>query len=73
MTNTALLESVIAKRGIKKGKIAERLGISYPSLKRKIENMSDFTAGEILAMCDILNIDNLADREAIFFAARVDK
>lgn len=73
MTNTELLEQLINKKGIKKGKIAEKLSISYNTLKRKINNEVPFNAGEIALMCEILEIVSLEDKEAIFFASNVDK
>lgn len=73
MTNTELLEQLINTKGIKKGKIAEKLSISYNTLKRKINNEVPFNAGEIALMCEILEIVSLEDKEAIFFAVNVDK
>lgn len=73
MTNTELLEQLINTKGIKKGKIAEKLSISYNTLKRKINNEVPFNAGEIALMCEILEIVSLEDKEAIFFAVNVDR
>ena len=69
MTNTELLEQLINTKGIKKGKIAEKLSISYNTLKRKINNEVPFNAGEIALMCEILEIVSLEDKEAIFFCS----
>ena len=73
MTNTELLEQLINTKGIKKGKIAEKLSISYNTLKRKINNEVPLNAGEIALMCEILEIVSLEDKEAIFFAVNVDR
>lgn len=68
MTNTALLESIIADRGLKKNYIAKMLGVTPETLIRKIKNASDFKASEIDKMCQILAIDDLKIRDAVFFA-----
>ena len=73
MTDTKLLEALINKKGIKKGKIAEKLNVSYNTLKRKINNEAPFNASEITIMCDVLQIESLREKEAIFFAVNVGK
>lgn len=72
MTNTVALERLIAERGIKKGKLANSINVSYHWLKKKINNEVPFTAGEILILCDLLGINDLRQREEIFFAKEVD-
>lgn len=67
MTNTVLLEEVIAKSGYKKSFIAQKIGISAYTLAQKINNKLEFWASEIDIICDLLGI-NIADRMAIFFA-----
>ena len=73
MTDTKLLEALISKKGIKKGKIAEKLNVSYNTLKRKINNEVPFNASEITIMCDVLQIESVREKEAIFFAVNVGK
>lgn len=73
MTDTALLMSIIKNSGIKKGKIAEVLGISYVSLRRKINGEVSFTQSEIQKLCDLLSISDLKLRNNIFFKSEVDK
>lgn len=68
MTNTQLLQQAINNAGIKIGKILEATGIkSYSTFRAKINNESEFTANEIMAMCELLRIEK-EDRDAIFFA-----
>ncbi len=68
MTNTELLQKAISDAGIKTNAIMKALGIkSYSTLRGKIKNESEFTAKEIMILCDLLRIDK-KDREAIFFA-----
>ena len=68
MTNTELLEKAIRESGLKKNAILEQTGIgTYNTLHAKIKNRSEFTASEIMKLCEILRLTN-DQREAIFFA-----
>ncbi len=68
MTNTMMLESIIDDRGIKKGKLAEKMGISSSSLRRRIDNDVQFRAEEINTLCRLLNITDVNTMETIFFS-----
>lgn len=69
MTNTQLLVELIAESGYKRSYIAKAIGLnSAYSLARKINNESEFKASEINALCELLNISTLEERQAIFFA-----
>lgn len=72
MTNSVLLEEKIALSGLKKDFIAKNIGITRQSLSYKSSNKSVFTAVEIAKLCDLLNIDTLEEKEAIFFASKVE-
>lgn len=67
MTDTKKLEDIIKSKGLKKVFIARELGLSPYGLQLKINGSSEFKASEIVKMCGVLGIENLADREAIFF------
>lgn len=73
MTNTDLLEKRIRESGLKKSYIAKVLGITLKTLANKIMNRCEFKASEIDALCELLGITDLAEKEAIFFAAKVAK
>lgn len=68
MTNTKLLNEKIVESGLKRKFIAEKLGLSTYGLQRKIENISEFKASEISALCDVLDIKTVTEKEKIFFA-----
>ena len=68
MTNTKLLNEKIAESGLKKKFIADKLGLSTYGLQRKIENVTEFKASEISALCDVLDIKTVTEKEKIFFA-----
>lgn len=68
MTNTQLLNERISDLGIKKSKIASKMGISLNSLWQKATNKRDFKASEIKTLCEVLKIESSEDIERIFFA-----
>ena len=67
MTNTSLLEQYIEKSGYKRAFIAQQLGITAYGLALKINNKSEFKAGEMTILTKLLKISK-KDKEAIFFA-----
>lgn len=73
MTDTKELSRLIKESGLKKGFIAQKLGITTYGFQKKIENRNHFKAYEIKILCDILKITSLREKERIFFAENVDK
>lgn len=72
MTNTAALKELIDRSGLKYYYVAASANLTYQGLKNKIENVHDFTTSEINALCSLLGITDLHDKEAIFFADKVE-
>lgn len=70
MTDTEKLRAIIAQKGFKHSFIARSLGIGTAALTNKIVNRSDFKASEIDALCKLLGIDNLEEKESIFFVTK---
>ena len=69
MTNTELLEKKIHDSGYKRNYIAKAIGLkSAFGLSKKIKNESEFKASEINALCNLLKIESVEEKEAIFFA-----
>lgn len=68
MTDWDLLEEKIEASGLKRSYIYDKLGISRYAWSKRHSRKSDFTASEILTLCDILRITKLSEREQIFFA-----
>lgn len=66
MTDTEALVNLIEKSGLKYKYIADQLGISYFSLNRKINNVTEFKTSEVSKLCELLNIDSAKDKENIF-------
>ena len=67
MTDTEVLKEKIDEKGYKLKGLASILGLSYYGLKLKIENVSQFKSEEIKELCKLLGIENLKEKEAIFF------
>lgn len=67
LTNTQLLKDKIKESGLKQGYIAKQLNLSNYGFANKINNVTEFKAGEIQTLCNILNIKTLGEKETIFF------
>ena len=67
MTNTTLLEAAIARSGLKKGYIAERLGVSRAGLTNLINNRAEFKASQMVILAELLGLTP-EEKNAIFFA-----
>lgn len=67
MTNTELLEYYIKRSGLKKGHLAEKVGLSRQGLNNCLKNPSTFRASQVGILCDALGIED-HHREPIFFA-----
>lgn len=72
MTDTIKLKELISKSGLKMKSIALRMGITYYSLLKKINNTTEFKAGEIASLSHILGIESLELKEEIFFTLDSD-
>lgn len=72
MTDTAMLKEYIERSGLKQSYIAEKLGLSSYGFARKRDNVSEFLPSEINALCEILNIQSMEERFAIFFTQKVE-
>ena len=67
MTDTILLEKRIKESGLKRGKLADSLGISMQALKKKTNGDREFKASEIKMLCDMLGIQDHEEVDRIFF------
>lgn len=68
MTNKDLLERAIQAKGLKKAFLAEQIGLTPAGFCNCLNNRAEFKASQISALCDLLGITDLAEKEAIFFA-----
>ena len=79
MTDTERLESLIKKSGYKYGGVSALdyykniVKNIYQALRNKLDNKSEFLPTEIEAICKLLNITALQDKNDIFFALFVEE
>lgn len=71
--DTNRLIDLIEKSGLKKKKIADSLGISYPTLQRKLNGTAEFKSSEINILKDLLGITSAKEFNAVFFTQKVAK
>ena len=67
MTNTKLLEEAIERSGLKRGKIAEVLGVSRAGLLNLINGRAEFRISQMQALSRLLKLTE-EQKNAIFFA-----
>ena len=72
MTNTIALQKRIDNSGLKQEYIAKQLNLTSYGFANKRDNKTEFKPSEINKLCDILGIDTLEERFAIFFASKVE-
>ena len=69
MTDKKELEIAMLRAGVTKHQVAKELGLSDMGLYKKINNITEFKASEIIKIQQMLNIENI---EPIFFANQVE-
>lgn len=67
MTDTKALRELIERNGLKMKYVAEYLGLSSYGFQLKVENRQEFKTSEVAALCELLEITSLDDKERIFF------
>jgi transcriptional regulator with XRE-family HTH domain len=68
VTNRELLEEKINQKGLKKGFLAEKIGVSRATFSALLRNESEFKVSQIRTLCELLGIDDDETMKAIFFA-----
>lgn len=71
MVDSIRLANAIKASGLKKNFIYDRLGISRPTLNRKINGYSEFTLKEMQELSDMLRLSGREARE-IFLSMNVN-
>ena len=59
-TSQDIRESIyrlMIRQKIRKVELAEKMGLSYPSILNKVDNPGTFKVSELLELCNILNVD----------------
>ena len=70
MTDSVLLRQAIDRSGLKIGYVAEKLNLSRFGFYKKLNGESPFNQYEIIALCKLLGINTLKEREKIFFVEK---
>ena len=70
MTNTELLEEKILKSGKKKRHLAKKVNLSLGGFRNCVINKAEWKASQIDTLCVELDITDLTEKEAIFFARK---
>ena len=69
LTDTIELEVAMKRAGLTKREVARRLGLSEMGLYKKINNITEFKASEIMVLAEMLSVSNL---DEIFFTPQGD-
>lgn len=69
MTDKIKLEIAIIESGLTKHEVAEKLGLSDMGFYKKINNITEFKASEIVKLKEILKLEAI---EPNFFANKVE-
>lgn len=70
MTDSQAVKKLISDKGLKLQYVATMLGITRYSLSLKINNENEFKTSEVAALCDLLGIKDLKEKERLFFAKK---
>ena len=70
-TNVELLKAKIDESGYKLQFLADRCGVTYPSLKNRLNGSVEFRVDEMRILSELLRLNDV-ERNAIFFAQNVD-
>ena len=70
MTDTKALKELIKSKGLKMKYVAEYLGLSAYGFQLKVENRQEFKTSEVSALCILLDLNSLSEKERIFFAKK---
>lgn len=68
MIDSKKLEERIKQSGLKKGYLAERIGVSRTTFSALLSNKSEFKVSQIRTLCELLDIHDDETLRAIFFA-----
>jgi len=72
MTDTEAVERLIKSKGLKLKYIASYLGLTPYGFRLKLRNKQEFKTSEVSALCELLDIQSLKEKEALFFKKKVD-
>lgn len=68
MTNTKLFLKILKEKKITQSELAKKSNMTRQSLSMKIHNVREFVPSQIDKICEVLEITDIALRDALFFA-----
>lgn len=71
MTNSEALRELINAKGLKLKFVAEYLGLSPYGFNLKMQNKQEFKTSEVAALCELLEIESLEEKERIFLPKKM--
>lgn len=72
MTDSDALKKLIKSRGLKLKYVADYLGLTSYGFALKLNNKQEFKISEVAALCELLEIKSLKEKEALFFKLKDD-
>lgn len=72
MTDSETLKELIKSKGLKLKYVADFLGLTSYGFALKLNNKQEFKTSEVAALCELLEIENLKEKEALFFKSKDD-
>lgn len=72
MTDSDALKKLIKSRGLKLKYVADYLGLTSYGFALKLNNKHEFKTSEVAALCELLEIKSLKEKEAFFFKSKDD-
>lgn len=72
LTDSDALKKLIKYRGLKLKYVADYLGLTSYGFALKLNNKQEFKTSEVAALCELLEIKSLKEKEALFFKLKDD-
>ena len=72
LTDSDALKALIKSRGLKLKYVADCLGLTSYGFALKLNNKPEFKTSEVAALCELLEIKSLKEKEALFFKQKDD-
>lgn len=72
MTDSEALKEIIKSKGLKLKYVADCLGLTSYGFALKLNNRQEFKTSEVAALCELLEINDLEEKEALFFKQNDD-
>lgn len=72
LTDSDALKSLIKSRWLKLKFVADHLGLTSYGFALKLNNKQEFKTSEVAALCELLEIKSLKEKESLFFKTKDD-